>query len=110
MSVPNSNPPMIEAANEPNIASGNSGIIPRIVVSEDHHHRTETTLGAIDQRSDRFYSLADLQRNFIHQHNSVLYNHTDQSQCADNRHKIECLPGQQHHGDYTDKTNGMQQK
>ena len=34
MSVPNSNPPMIEAANEPNIASGNSGIIPRIVVSE----------------------------------------------------------------------------
>lgn len=34
MSVPNSNPPMIEAANEPNMASGNSGIIPRIVVSE----------------------------------------------------------------------------
>ena len=34
MTVANSNPPMMEAANEPNIASGKSGIIPQMVVSE----------------------------------------------------------------------------
>ena len=34
ITVPNSNPPMMEAANEPNMASGSSGIIPRMVVSE----------------------------------------------------------------------------
>ena len=34
MTVANSNPPIMEAANEPNIASGKSGIIPKMVVSE----------------------------------------------------------------------------
>ena len=34
ITVPNSNQPMMEAANEPNMASGSSGIIPRMVVSE----------------------------------------------------------------------------
>ena len=34
ITVPNSNPPMMEAANEPNMASGSNGIIPRMVVSE----------------------------------------------------------------------------
>ena len=33
ISVPNVRPPMMEAASEPNIASGSSGIIPRMVVS-----------------------------------------------------------------------------
>ena len=34
MSVPNSNPPMMAAANEPNMASVNKGIIPKMVVRE----------------------------------------------------------------------------
>ena len=34
MTVANSNPPMMEAASDPNMASGKSGIIPRMVVSE----------------------------------------------------------------------------
>ena len=34
ITVPNSNPPMMEAANEPNMASGSNGIIPKMVVSE----------------------------------------------------------------------------
>ena len=34
MSVPNNRPPIMEAANEPNMESVNRGIIPRIVVSE----------------------------------------------------------------------------
>ena len=32
--VANNNPPIMEAAKEPNMASGKSGIIPKIVVSE----------------------------------------------------------------------------
>ena len=34
MSVPNSNPPMMAAANEPNMASVSKGIIPKMVVRE----------------------------------------------------------------------------
>ena len=68
-----------------------------------HHHGTETTLRTVYQCRHRFYSLINLLSDLIHQDNTVLNNHTDQPQCTDDSHKVECLPGKQHYSNNTDK-------
>ena len=78
MSVPNSNPPMMAAANEPNMASVSKGIIPKMVVRE-----------AILTGRKR------------------LNQHTYQSQRPHYRNKIESLSSEQHdcHHSHKDKRN-----
>ena len=96
MSVPNNRPPIMEAANEPNMESVNRGIIPRIVVSE-----------AIMTGRNRLCALSmsavvgsvppvELQCDFVHQYNSVFNKHTDKSQGTYDGNKVEGLSGYEH--------------
>lgn len=110
MSVPNSNPPMMAAANEPNMASVSKGIIPKMVVREaiitGRKRLCELSINA----ARRFNSPVYLQRYFIHQHNTILINIPINPSVPTIATKLKVFPVSSMTATTPTKTRGIQQK
>ena len=119
MSVPTNRPPMIVTARLPNMASGISGIIPRMVVSDVMrigrrrilaakkadclNDRTKTALAALNECGTWTHTVFYVEGDLIHQHNSVLNHHTDKSEHTYNCHESERFACEQDCRYYSDK-------